>query len=65
MGCRGLCQACWKDPMIRPLYKPHHEYKDDMEMTEAELDALIAEQRKNLPKWWWKEHEKAAIHVDC
>lgn len=29
--------------------------KEDREPTEAELDALIARQRKRLPRWWSKE----------
>ena len=29
------------------------------DMTEAELDAVIAEQMQCLPEWWSSEHERA------
>ena len=38
--------------------KPHGgRYESGAEMTGAELDALIAEQRRCLPFWWWHEVE--------
>jgi hypothetical protein len=51
---RGLCRTCYAVPAIRRLYRtaivvPTHE------PTEAELDELIAQQRKCLPKWWNRE----------
>ena len=38
--------------------KPHGgRYESGAEMTDAELDALIAEQMKCLPPWWWEHVE--------
>lgn len=31
------------------------EEQDGCPLSDAELDALVEEQRKNLPKWWHKE----------
>ena len=38
--------------------KPHGgRYESGAEMTDAELDALIAEQMTRLPPWWWHHVE--------
>lgn len=61
---RGLCWGCHSNLEIRALYPPKgaagqygstgHTYH---EPSEAELDAMIAEQMKpeNLPRWWMKD----------
>lgn len=43
----NLCRGCYYRPDLRRKYEG-----DGDEMTEAELDAMIAEQMKNLPSWW-------------
>lgn len=63
---RGLCMACYCDKAVRVLYPkrrgPWDKDEDDAtaNMTDAELDALIAEQMKpeNLPPWWDYEVRK-------
>lgn len=52
-GKRGLCFACYVEPAVRALYPRRAKY--DVEPTEAELDAMIAEQMKCLPSWWHDE----------
>ncbi len=42
---RKLCQKCAKEG--RAAMNDH-----DPDLTEAQLDAIIAEQRKCLPAWW-------------
>jgi hypothetical protein len=51
---RGLCQACYKKDAVRSLYPSAH----NPEPTMAELDAIEAEQRKKLPKWWYAEQQR-------
>jgi hypothetical protein len=59
--CRGLCAACYKVPAIKAQYppkKPGGNVRSGAwakEPTEAELEALIAEQRGRLPEWWRDE----------
>lgn len=50
-GRLGLCVSCFAAGIGRAERPP----RDD-EPTEADLDALIAEQRANLPPWW-KDHD--------
>jgi hypothetical protein len=59
---RGLCWVCYYTPGLKEGYgagktKPMGL---DHEPTEAELDALIAEQMKpeNLPGWWDAEEKR-------
>lgn len=60
-GRRGLCNRCWRDFAIRRLYPAGRGGGDTSDhsgdMTEAELDALIAEQLRpeNLPDWWERD----------
>lgn len=62
---RKLCYGCFQNTDIRELYprskrggvggtngKPKNE-----EPTEEELEAIIAEQMKRLPKWWYRDAE--------
>lgn len=58
----GLCIKCHTIPEARLAHPYQFKGKKQPfkpEPTMAELDALIAEQMKDLPPWWWKEHEKA------
>ena len=50
---RKLCNACYDDLAIRHQYAPIENHAP-LNETEADLDALIAEQSKpeNLPPWW-------------
>lgn len=57
---RGLCWTCYYQPGVKELYPVTSKYapkstKEYEPQTEAELDAMIAEQRKNLPSWWNEE----------
>lgn len=63
---RHLCVTCGKGKSIRDLYPlikgPSGRPSKDTS-TEAELDAIIAEQMANLPPWWEAEsarHRAAA-----
>jgi hypothetical protein len=50
---RQLCYTCHADRTVRALYPTNSRGEalhDDA--TDAELDALIAERRKNLPAWY-------------
>jgi hypothetical protein len=52
---RGLCWGCYYAPGVKDLYPPNSKFAKNHERrepTEAELDALIAEQMANLPEWW-------------
>lgn len=49
---RGLCYLCFNDRSIRGQYPTGSGRTHHGEPTEAELDALIAEQMKCLPPWW-------------
>ena len=51
---RGLCGRCYETPGVRALYPAGPREPDPGEMTDSELDALIAEQLRpeNLPDWW-------------
>ena len=61
---RGLCWKCNADPVVRAKFPPDkrgrrtgQKYHDDP--TEEELDAIIAEQLRNLPPWWGQERGNA------
>jgi hypothetical protein len=50
---RRLCRACYERPAIRDSYEPQHrgpaaQYDRD-DLTDAELDAMIAEQLPTMP----------------
>lgn len=52
---RGLCGVCYSQPAIRTMYPFREQYvlrRATKEETEADLDRIIAEQMKRLPKWW-------------
>ena len=52
---RGLCWKCYYAPGVRDQYAPltpAGSYALRREPTEAELDALIAQQSAALPEWW-------------
>lgn len=59
---RGLCWTCYYTPGVKEQYPftsrfaPKSTADDYHEPTTEELDAMIAEQMKNLPPWW--KHEK-------
>lgn len=60
---RGLCYRCFDDVKIRRQYRAYARWSgDEVDPTEAELDALIAERMKpeNLTKWWAAEERKRA-----
>ncbi len=50
---RGLCNKCYSDTEIRRLYPSGNPWENDGEstddMTEAELDAMIAKERPGMP----------------
>lgn len=62
--CRGLCAGCYYTPGVRGRYEPVGPHGAagargaEGEPTEAELDAIIAEQMANLPDWWGDETER-------
>jgi hypothetical protein len=49
---RGLCWTCYGNPGIRESYGKS-KYAPGHEPTMEELDAIIAEQMKCLPNWWY------------
>lgn len=51
---RGLCRTCHEDQDIRAQYAPRSKSRHDPEPTEAELEAIIAEQRQTMP-WGWAD----------
>ena len=59
---RGLCWGCFYCLAIRERYAPLGALGEagakghrDEEPTTEDLDALIAEQMKRLPRWWWSD----------
>jgi hypothetical protein len=54
-GNRGLCRGCWNDPRVRNRYREIRATGPTGEPTEAEVEAMVAEQRNRLPAWWDKE----------
>lgn len=62
---RGLCHSCYGKKGVRCEYPPLNgrgggNYAHRTEPTEEELEAMIAEQMKNLPPWWEKERRAQA-----
>lgn len=62
---RGLCWTCDQTPAVRALYPVTSKYdplrnklERHVEPTAEEIDALVAEQMKNLPEWWEQEKGK-------
>ena len=57
---RRLCSACYDRPAVRELYPSRRSRTSgfEREPTEAELDALIAEQMRCLPAWWGESGAK-------
>lgn len=52
---RGLCNRCRNNPSIREKYPPKvNMIRKPKELTEEELDRIIAEQMANLPKNFYK-----------
>lgn len=51
------CKACHTELTARRRQAGTAACKADAEMTEAELDALIARQLANKPSWWHKEND--------
>lgn len=51
---RELCQPCYRNKEVRARYAlmTADEIAADDELTEEELDAMIAVQAANLPSWW-------------
>lgn len=64
---RGLCKKCHTTPGVKELYPAMRHAKlgspRDDSATDAELDALIAEQYANRPAWWDAEEERKV--EDC
>lgn len=55
---RGLCWRCYYTPAVRAMYLSTHKFaphasKGITEPTEAELEAMIAEQMQCLRDWWY------------
>ena len=57
---RGLCWTCHQSASIRKS-QPSHKFAPKGEPTQKELDAIIAEQMANLPKWWAREERRMAM----
>lgn len=55
---RGLCRSCYENPAIRGQYSSLSKCAPRGEPTEAELEQMIAEQRRCLPEWWGEEAEE-------
>lgn len=55
---RGLCHTCYYAPGVREKF-PRHRNDPNAEPTEAELEAMIAEEMRNLPSWWDGQTELA------
>jgi hypothetical protein len=79
LKARGLCHPCYRVKKTRDLYpalpcrgrdrpaRPRQADGTTDRMTEAELDAVIAEQSRpeNLPAWWARHVEyQAALTED-
>ena len=63
---RQLCYRCHLTPGIRCLYPTDATMRPDLiagrpkTETEADLDRLIAHQRRQLPAWWREESAKCS-----
>jgi len=63
---KGLCSGCYEKPWIRvryPATNPQAYERQENQETMEQLDAIIAEQMKCLPKWWKQEAANAEICV--
>lgn len=49
---RGLGWKCFYSPGVKELYPSGNLNLARRDETMAELDAMEAEQRRNLPSWW-------------
>ena len=59
-GHRGLCRPCHEDEAVRALYPSRlNTRRTEGDLTEEELNALIARQLANLPPWWDAETARA------
>ena len=58
---RGLCWGCYDNTGIRDQYAPRAGYYCHVEPTQAEIDALVAEQMNCLPPWWNESKERADV----
>lgn len=63
---RGLCTTCYTTPAIRRLYPviERGHIPRYREPTEEEVEAMVAEQMKNLPAWWGKSGAAAFVKDD-
>lgn len=63
---RGLCQRCYCNPLIRDVYPCGNACRGAFatEMTEEQVEALVAQQYANLPSWWDSENKnrEAELH---
>ncbi len=55
---RGLCVVCHTDKSVRRLYKRSGEGGRRPELTQSQLDALVARQYACLPAWWNNESDR-------
>jgi hypothetical protein len=55
---RGLCSRCYEQRDVRALYPDGRSAPRDHDVSEAELEAVIADQMARLPAWWEKEVER-------
>ena len=55
MRPRGLCHRCYSQPAIREQYPTNRGYHAAGDQTMEELEAIIAEQSRQLPDWWDRE----------
>lgn len=52
---RNLCMPCYKNKSIRKLYplrRPEYDIELGEDATAEQIEAVIAAQQRNLPKWW-------------
>ena len=61
---RGLCWTCRQDPEIRKLHPSTSKFAAKSEPTEEEFEAIIAEQRKCLPPWFFKQKKMRKNKLD-
>lgn len=57
---RGLCWRCYADGSILGKY-PRANDDAERHETAEEIEALVEEQMKRLPKWWDSEARKARM----
>jgi hypothetical protein len=61
---RGLCPKCYDIGSVRERYPSASNYAPRPEPTEAEIEAMVAEQMACLPPWWDRETRKLAERKD-